>query len=207
MLSLQQPYADATRVICGLRKIFFQNGGMMNAVLLILLMLLLGYLPTLPYWRAWGSRSVGISPLVLIGLTLALIRTVMAEPKQPDTFDERDTRVFKAVACTKDSKPVEALYYITASRSDLSAGKPSPSSQLMKDEVENNWRRITSQLTMEQVIEEQFADTYHALLNEMIPHLQQAVEEKSDVSIAVSEVNSRPMDKAKDQDVPVCTLQ
>ncbi len=77
----------------------------------------------------------------------------------------------------------------------------------MKDEVENNWRRISSQLTMEQVIEERFADTYHALLSEMIPQLQQAVEEKSDVSIAVSEVNSRPMDKAKDQDVPLCTSQ
>jgi hypothetical protein len=77
----------------------------------------------------------------------------------------------------------------------------------MKDEVENNWRRIISQLTLEQVMEERFADRYHALLNEMIPRLQQAVEEKSGVSIAVSEINSRPMDRAKDQDVPVCGSQ
>ena len=80
-----------------------------------------------------------------------------------DTFDERDTRVFKAVACTKDKKPVEALYYISASRADLSAGKASPSAQLMKDEIENNWQRITSQLTMEQVLEERFSDTYHSV--------------------------------------------
>ena len=77
----------------------------------------------------------------------------------------------------------------------------------MKDEVEGNWREITSHLTMEQIIEERFADIYNALLTKIIPHLQRAVEENSDVSIAVSEINSRPMDKAKDQDVPVCTLQ
>lgn len=129
----------------------------------------------------------------------------MAQPKNPDTFDERDTRVFKAGACTKDNMPVEALYYIVASRSDLSEGKPSPSSQLMKDEVQDNWRRISARLTMEQVTEERYAEAYHTLLSEMIPHLQHAVEEKSEVSIAVSEVNSRPMDKAKDQDVPACS--
>jgi hypothetical protein len=141
----------------------------------------------------------------LIGLSLLLTGQVRADSTQPDTFDERDTRVFKAVACTKDSKPVEALYYVVASRSDLSAGKPSPSAQLMKDEVESNWRGIASQLTMEQVIEERFAETYHALLTDMIRRLQQAVEEKSDVSIAVSEVNSRAMDRGKDQDVPTCS--
>jgi hypothetical protein len=137
------------------------------------------------------------------GIVLAA-GTVLAQPTQPDVFDEHDTRVFKAVACTKDNRPVEALYYIAASRSDLAQGKPSPSSDLMKDEIDNNWRRITSQLTMEEVMEERFAGAYHALLKEMILRLQQAVEEKSGVSIAVSEVNSRPMDQAKDQDVPVC---
>ncbi|MGZ8366647.1 MAG: hypothetical protein ACXW34_04705 [Nitrospira sp.] len=174
----------------------------MDAVLLGLLILLL----VLAYWKGWGRyRSAGTRFLLLISLSMTWTDTVMAEQNQPDTFDERDTRVFKAVACTKDSKPVEALYYIVASRADLSAGKPSPSAQLMRDEVQNNWRRITSQLTMEQIIEERFADTYHALLTEMIRHLQQAVEEKGDVSIAVSEINSRPMDKAKDQDIPACS--
>jgi hypothetical protein len=174
----------------------------MDAILLILLISMLA----LPYWKGWGRYSSGRTGLVLlIGLTLSLTGQVRAEPTQSDTFDERDTRVFRAAACTKDSKPVEALYYVVASRSDLSAGKPSPSAQLMKEEVETNWRGIASQLTMEQVIEERFADTYHALLTEMIHRLQQAVEEKSDVSIAVSEVNSRPMDKAKDQDVPTCS--
>lgn len=172
----------------------------MEVVVSGLLMLLL-----LSCRNGWGRyRSDGTRFLLLIGLTLTLTGTVTAEPTQPDTFDERDTRVFKAVACTKDRKPVEALYYVVASRSDLSAGKPSPSAQQMKDEVENNWRGIASQLTMEQVTEERFTDTYHALLTEMIRHLQKAVEEKSDVSIAVSEVNSRAMDQAKDQDVPAC---
>lgn len=156
-------------------------------------------------------RPIGRFPfhfVALVGLGIALAaRTILAQPAQPDVFDEHDTRVFKAVACTRDNRPVEALYYIAASRSDLAAGKPSPSSDLMKDEVDNNWRRITSQLTMEQVMEERFAGTYHALLKEMISRLQQAVEEKSGVSIAVSEVNSRPMDQAKDQDVPVCHSQ
>jgi hypothetical protein len=78
---------------------------------------------------------------------------------------------------------------------------------LVKEEVENNWQRITSQLTMEQVIEERFADTYNTLLSEMIPRLQQAVKEKGGLSIAVSEVNSRSMDQAKDQDVPICRSQ
>ena len=50
-------------------------------------------------------------------------------------FDERDTRVFKAVGCTQDKQPAEALYYIVASRSDLSAGVPSPSSQFMKTKL------------------------------------------------------------------------
>ena len=142
--------------------------------------------------------------LCFIGTGNAGKRT--SEPKQPDTFDERDSRVFKAVACTKDKKPVEALYYISASRADLSAAA-SPSAQLMKDEVEHNWQGILSQLTMEQVLEERFSDTYHSVLNEMIPRLQQAVEEKSGVSVAVSEVNSRSMDQAKDQDVPICSPQ
>ncbi len=174
----------------------------MDVVFLGLLMLC----PVLYYWNGWCvHRSLGATFFVLNVLAATLTGTVTAGPTQPDTFDERDTRVFKAVACTKDGKPVEALYYIVASRSDLAAGKPSPSAQLMKDEVEHNWRGIASQLTMEQVIEDRFTDTYHAVLTEMIPRLQQAVEEKSDVSIAVSEVNSRPMDQAKDQDVPACS--
>ena len=129
---------------------------------------------------------------------------LLAQPGQADIFNQQDIRVFKAAACTKDHRPVEALYYIATSRSDLANGKSSPSSQLMKEAVDGNWRQIASRLTMEQVMEERFADTYHALLNEMIPLLQQAVEEKSGVSISVSEVNSRPMDQAKDQDVPAC---
>lgn len=145
--------------------------------------------------------------IFLIVLTLTLPGSGSAEPNQSDMFDERDTRVFKAVACTKDKKPVEALYYIAARRADLSAGKASPSAQLMKDEIDNNWQRIISQLTMEQVLEERFSDTYHSVLNEMIPRLQQAIEEKSGVSVAVSEVNSRSMDQAKDQDVPTCSTQ
>ncbi len=56
-------------------------------------------------------------------------------------------------------------------------------------------------------MEQRSPDTYHALLSEMIPRLQQAVEEKSGVSISVSEVNSRPMDQAKDQDIPACSSQ
>ncbi len=175
----------------------------MDVAVLSLLMLLL---VVLPCWKGWGRyRSQGNRFLLLFGLTVALAGTVGAQPKQPDAFDERDTRVFKAAACTKDGKPVEALYYIIASRSDLSAGTPPPSAQLMKDEVENNWRGIASQLTMEQVIEERFADTYHALLTDMIRHLQQSVKAKSDVSISVSEVNSRAMDQAKDHDVPACS--
>lgn len=153
-------------------------------------------------WVGYLSGGIG---LVLLSLTWT--EDGLAQPRKPGTFDERDTRVFKAVACTKDKKPVEALYYIAASRSDLSEGKPSPSSQLMKDEVGSNWQEISSQLTMEQVIEEQYTDTYHTLLTKMIPRLQQAVQDKTGVSIAVTEVNSRPMDQGKDQDVPVCSGQ
>jgi hypothetical protein len=172
----------------------------MDTVMLILLLLLMLF-----YSKAWGPYdSFATTVVLLFGLGLVATAPAMAGPQEPDTFDERDTRVFKAVACTKDSKPMEALYYVVASRSDSSAGKPSPSAQLMKDEVENNWRTILSQLTMEQVIEERFADGYHLLLTKMIHRLQQSVEEKSGVSIAVSEINTRPMDSAKDQDVPTC---
>ena len=148
-------------------------------------------------------------PLIAaIGFSAVLgAEAVSAQAGQSETFDERDQRVFKAVACTKDSRPVEALYYIAASRSDLAAGMPSPSSQLMKDEVDANWQQIAARLTVDQVMEERFAEIYHALLNEMIPRLQHAVEEKSGVSIAVSEINSRPMDQAKEQNVPQCKQQ
>jgi hypothetical protein len=146
--------------------------------------------------------------LALLGTgTVLTTERVSAEQKEADIFDERDTRVFKATACTKDKKPVEALYYIMASRSDLAAGTPSPSSQFMKGEVDNNWQQLAARLTLDEIMEERFADTYHALLGEMIPFLQQTVGEKSGVSIAVSEVNSRPMDQAKDQDVPTCRQQ
>jgi hypothetical protein len=89
----------------------------------------------------------------------------------------------------------------------MARGKASPSSQLMKEEVDHSWRQIASRLTGDQVMNERYADTYHAVLSEMIPRLQQAVEEKSGVSISVSEVNSRPMDQAKDKDVPACGPQ
>lgn len=151
--------------------------------------------------------SCGIFSILSTLLGLSWAGYAMAQPDQANLFDERDTRVFRAVGCTKDNQPAEALYYIVASRSDLAAGIPSPSSQLMKDEVENNWQQIASQLTMEQVTEERFADSYHALLTRMMPRLQQAVKEKSGISIAVSEVNSRPMDRAKDQGVHACSSQ
>lgn len=163
-------------------------------------------------WRLASTTKTLYRCLLLffaiIGLeTVLAAGTVSAQQKEADVFDERDTRVFKAAACTKDNKAVEALYYIVASRSDLAAGAPSPSSQFMKDQVDNNWRQIATRLTLDQVMEERFAEAYHALLKEMIPVLQRSVEEKSGVSIEVSEVNSRPMDQAKDHDVPICRQQ
>ncbi len=127
-----------------------------------------------------------------------------AQPEQHEHFNPHDIRVFRAAACTKDHSPVEALYYIAASRSDMAQGKTPPSSKLMKEEVDNNWRHIASQLTRDQVMDERFADMYHSVLSETIPLLQQAVEKNSGVSIHVSEVNSRPMDPAKDKDMPAC---
>jgi hypothetical protein len=153
---------------------------------------------------AKGHRYITSSMAVsYLGMALT-VGTISAQSNQPDTFHPHDVRVFKTTACTKDGKPVEALYYIAASRSDMAQGKASPSSQLMKEEVGTNWRHIASRLSSEQVMDERFADTYHAVLNELIPRLQQAVEEKSGVSISVSEVNSRLMDRAKDKDVPAC---
>jgi len=153
----------------------------------------------------WGRQRYLYGAVCLLLFIPAMTSAQGTQPGQPDVFDEHDTRVFKAVACTKDRQPVEALYYIIASRTDLSAGHSSPSWQLMKDEVENSWRRLSAQLTMEQVMDERFADKYDALLKEMVPRLQQAVEQQSGVSIVVSEVNSRPMDRAKDQNVPTCS--
>ena len=151
-------------------------------------------------YSAFCVAALGLGTTLSAGI-------VFAQSNQPDTFNQQDIRVFKAMACTKDHRPAEALYYIAASRSDMAAGKSSPSSQLMKTEVDNNWRTIASRLTLDQVMEERFADTYHALLSDMIPPLQKAVEEKSGVSISVSEVNSRPMNQAKDNDVPACGPQ
>ena len=146
-----------------------------------------------------------VSCIAAIGLVTALaVGTLPAQPDQHETFNQHDIRVFKAAACTKDHSPVEALYYIAASRSDMAQGKTPPSSKLMKEEVDNNWRQIASRLTREQVMDERFADTYHLVLSETIPLLQQAVEKHSGVAISVSEVNSRPMDPAKDKDVPAC---
>jgi hypothetical protein len=136
-----------------------------------------------------------------------VVATPSAQSAQSDIFHPHDVRVFKAAACTKDGKPLEALYYITASRSDMAGGKASPSSQLMKDQVDMNWRQIAGRLTSEEVLDERFTETYHAVLHDLIPRLQQAVEEKSGVSISVSEVNTRPMDPAKDKDVPACGLE
>ena len=159
--------------------------------------------------RSSVSRSIsGRSTLLgLVLLSLLWTEGGLAQQGKPKTFDERDSRVFRAVACTGDKKPVEALYYIAASRADLSEGKPSPSSQLMKDEVGSNWQEISTQLTLAQVIEERYADVYHTLLSKLIPRLQQAVEDKTGVSIVVTEVNSRLMDEGKDQDVPHCSSQ
>ncbi len=143
-----------------------------------------------------------VSGIPAIGLVTAL--AVGTSPAQHETFNQLDIRVFKAAACTKDHSPIEALYYIAASRSDMAKGKTPPSSKLMKEEVDNNWLQIASRLTREQVMDERFADTYHSVLSETIPLLQQAVEKNSGVSISVAEVNSRPMDPAKDKDVPAC---
>ncbi len=156
--------------------------------------------------KLMGRYAVSCAAAVGLGTAL-LTGTLLAEMDQPDTFDHHDLRVFKSAACTKDLRPVEALCYIAASRSDLAKRTPSPSSDLMKEEVDNSWRQIASRLTKDQVMEERFAEIYHAVLSDMIPRLQQAVEEKSGVSISVSEVNSRPMDSAKDQDVTACGQQ
>jgi hypothetical protein len=146
------------------------------------------------------AASMAVSCL---GIALA-VGMGAAQSTQPDTFHPHDVRVFKTTACSKDRKPVEALYYIAASRSDMAQGKASPSSQLMKDEVGTNWRQIASRLSSEQVMDQRSAETYHSVLNELIPRLEHVVEEKSGVSISVSEVNSRLMDPAKDKDVPAC---
>jgi hypothetical protein len=137
--------------------------------------------------------------------SLCAASILSAQPDRPDTFHPHDTRVFRSVACTKDHGPVEALYYIVASRSDIAAAQSGPSAKLMKEEVDKNWRAIASRLTSEQVTEERFAEIYDSVLSEQIPLLQESVEKQSGVSISVSEVNSRPMDRSKDKDVPTCT--
>ena len=148
-------------------------------------------------------NSIERGSVIALGLVL-VVGTLLAQPDQRDIFDKNDMRVFKSVACTKDTRPVEALYYIVASRSDMAAVQSAPSGKLMKEEVDKNWRTIASRLTSEQITEERFAEIYHAVLSEQIPRLQQAVEAQSGVSISVSEVNSRPMDPSKDKDVPAC---
>ena len=61
-----------------------------------LLMGLLISMLALPYWKGWGRYSPGRTGLVLLmGLTLPLTGHVTAESTQPDTFDERDTRVLR----------------------------------------------------------------------------------------------------------------
>ncbi|BCA55098.1 hypothetical protein W02_22380 [Nitrospira sp. KM1] len=142
----------------------------------------------------------------ITGVVIAVAAVAVNVQADQHNFNLQDIRVFKAAACTKDHSPVEALYFIAASAADIGKGKPSPTSKLMKEEVDNNWRQITSRLTRDEVIEEQFADKYNAVLSEMIPRLQQAVEEKSGVSVYVSEVNSRLMDP-DDQDLPTCRVE
>ena len=76
--------------------------------------------------------------------------------------------MLKAAAGTKARQVVEALYFIMASRSDRLIEVSSLLWQLMKESAVGNWRQIASRLTMEQVMEERFADTYHALWSETI---------------------------------------
>jgi hypothetical protein len=140
-----------------------------------------------------------VSSAAVFGVGIAV-----AQAAEKEAFHPHDTRVFKAAACTKDHSPVEALYYIAASRQDMADGKPSPTAALMKEVIDHNWREIASRLTKDEMMEERFAERYHSLLSEMIPLLQQAVKEKGGWSISVSEVNSRPMDATKDKDVPPC---
>ncbi len=160
-----------------------------------------------------GTGETAVNPIVVlvavyavgIGLETAMAAGIFpAQADQQDIFHPHDNRVFKSAACTKDNQPVEALYYIAASRSDMARGKASPSAKLMKEAVDNNWRQIASRLTRDEVTEERFADVYHSILSDTIPLLQQAVERSSGVTISVSEVNSRPMDPTKDKDVPAC---
>jgi hypothetical protein len=157
--------------------------------------------------KSVGRQAVSFIVVAAGAGTVLAGNTLLTQPDQSDTFHPHDIRTFQTSACTRDHKPVEALYYIAASRSDMARGRPSPSSKLMKEEVDANWRFIASRLTRDQVMEERFAETYHSVLSDLIPHLQQAVEEKSGVSISVSEVNSRLMDPAKDKDVPACGPQ
>ena len=86
----------------------------------------------------------------------------------------------------------------------MATGKPSPTFQQMKEEVDHNWAEIAARLTKEEVVGERFTETYTAVLSETIPLWEQAVREKSGVSVFVSEVNSRLMDAAIDKDLPAC---
>lgn len=140
---------------------------------------------------------------MILGAALS-VDTLWAQPDPRESFHQNDIRVFKSVACTKDNGPVEALYYIAASRADMAAVQAAPSAQLMKAEVDKNWRTIASRLTSEQVMEERFAKLYHTVLSEHVPLLEEAVKKQSGVSISVSEVNSRPIDPSKDKDAPSC---
>jgi hypothetical protein len=157
--------------------------------------------------KSTGRHVIAVSVIVIAVGTALMATPVPVQPDQSDIFHPHDSRVFKTTACTTDHTPVEALYYIVASRTDMAAGKASPSSNLMQQEVGRSWQQIASRLTAEQMMEERFAEVYHAVLNDMIPRLEQAVEKGSGVSISVTEVNSRPMDPAKDKDAPACGPQ
>ena len=147
------------------------------------------------------AGKTALSIVAIWGLTLVAAAQAEAPPHSPN-----DLRVFKAVACSKDRSPVEALYYIAANRSDLDKGLASPTSTLMKEEVDSNWRQIAARLTKDEMMEERFTELYNAVLSEYLPQLQQVVKEKSGVSLYVTEVNSRLMN-AKDKDFPACHAQ
>jgi len=148
-------------------------------------------------------KSIARLAAMMLGASLS-VETLWAQMNPRETFHQNDIRVFKSVACTKDNRPVEALYYIAASRADMAAVQAAPPAQLMKDEVDKNWRTIASRLTSEQVMEERFANLYHTVLSEHISLLEKAVKKQSGVSVSVSEVNSRTMDPSKDKDAPPC---
>lgn len=149
-------------------------------------------------------------PLVMIFCAAAAAAlcgsTSFAQEDQPDIFREQDAREIRALACTRDSRPVEGKLYAVTSFSDAQRLNKAIGDAELQDTLDKLWHEALLRLSFNDIFAPERSKVSHNVMSKLVDDLEKKTEEETGISLSIYQIESRPMDTLTERDAPSCSF-